>query len=141
VIVKSGNMSLGVTLLAALVERAAKALPGYDVEILEMHHKLKVDAPSGTALLLGEAAAKGRGVKLEKKCLARTGRRNRAAQGRRHRLCQPQRRFGGGRASGFLAAQASGCLCRTAPRIARSLPRGRSKQPAGVKARSPDSTP
>lgn len=66
VIVKSGNMSLGVTLLAALVERAAKALPGYDVEILEMHHRMKVDAPSGTALLLGEAAAKGRGVKLEK---------------------------------------------------------------------------
>jgi 4-hydroxy-tetrahydrodipicolinate reductase len=66
VIVKSGNMSLGVTLLAALVEKAAKALPDYDVEILEMHHKLKVDAPSGTALLLGEAAAKGRGEALEK---------------------------------------------------------------------------
>ena len=66
VIVKSGNMSLGVTLLAALVEKAAKALPGYDVEILEMHHKLKVDAPSGTALLLGEAAARGRGVSLDK---------------------------------------------------------------------------
>jgi 4-hydroxy-tetrahydrodipicolinate reductase len=65
VIVKSGNMSLGVTLLAALVEKAAKALPNYDVEILEMHHKLKVDAPSGTALLLGEAAAKGRGETLE----------------------------------------------------------------------------
>jgi 4-hydroxy-tetrahydrodipicolinate reductase len=66
VIVKSGNMSLGVTLLAALVAQAAKALPGYDVEILEMHHKLKVDAPSGTALLLGEAAAQGRGEPLEK---------------------------------------------------------------------------
>ena len=65
VIVKSGNMSQGVTLLAALVSQAAKALPGYDVEILEMHHKLKVDAPSGTALLLGEAAAMGRGEKLE----------------------------------------------------------------------------
>ena len=66
VIVKSGNMSLGVTLLAALVERAAKALPDYDVEILEMHHRLKVDAPSGTALLLGQAAAKGRGIALDK---------------------------------------------------------------------------
>lgn len=66
VIVKSGNMSLGVTLLAALVERAAKALPDYDVEILEMHHRLKVDAPSGTALLLGEAAARGRGISLDK---------------------------------------------------------------------------
>ena len=55
VIVKSGNMSLGVNLLAALVERAARALPDYDVEILEMHHKMKVDAPSGTALLLGQS--------------------------------------------------------------------------------------
>ncbi len=65
VIVKSGNMSLGVTLLAALVAQAAKALPEFDIEILEMHHKLKVDAPSGTALLLGAAAARGRGVALE----------------------------------------------------------------------------
>ncbi len=66
VIVKSGNMSLGVTLLAALVEKAAKALPGFDVEILEMHHRMKVDAPSGTALLLGQAAARGRDIALEK---------------------------------------------------------------------------
>jgi 4-hydroxy-tetrahydrodipicolinate reductase len=66
VIVKSGNMSLGVTLLAALVERAARALPDYDVEILEMHHRLKVDAPSGTALLLGEAAARGRNISLDR---------------------------------------------------------------------------
>src|SRR6201994_3639296 len=64
VIVKSGNMSVAVNLLAALVESAARALPDYDVEILEMHHKMKVDAPSGTALLLGEAAAKGRGIRL-----------------------------------------------------------------------------
>ena len=64
VIVKSGNMSLGVNLLAALVREAAKALPNYDIEIVEMHHRMKVDAPSGTALLLGEAAAEGRGVAL-----------------------------------------------------------------------------
>jgi 4-hydroxy-tetrahydrodipicolinate reductase len=64
VIVKSGNMSLGVTLLAALVRSAVKALPDYDVEIVEMHHKMKVDAPSGTALLLGEAAARARNVAL-----------------------------------------------------------------------------
>lgn len=64
VIVKSGNMSLGVNLLAALVKKAAAALPDFDVEIVEMHHRLKVDAPSGTALLLGEAAATGRGVSL-----------------------------------------------------------------------------
>lgn len=66
-IVKSGNMSLGVNLLAVLVEQAAKALDAanWDIEVLEMHHKHKVDAPSGTALLLGEAAAKGRGVMLK----------------------------------------------------------------------------
>jgi 4-hydroxy-tetrahydrodipicolinate reductase len=64
-IVKSGNMSLGVNLLAALVRRAAAALgPDYDLEVLEMHHRHKVDAPSGTALLLGQAAAEGRGVDL-----------------------------------------------------------------------------
>ncbi|MDW6024586.1 4-hydroxy-tetrahydrodipicolinate reductase [Mesorhizobium sp. BAC0120] len=65
-IVKSGNMSLGVNLLAALVEQAAKALDprDFDIEILEMHHRHKVDAPSGTALLLGEAAAAGRAVAL-----------------------------------------------------------------------------
>jgi 4-hydroxy-tetrahydrodipicolinate reductase len=56
VIVKSGNMSLGVTLLAALVKQAAKALPGFDLRVLEMHHRAKVDAPSGTALLLGQAS-------------------------------------------------------------------------------------
>ena len=65
-IVKSGNMSMGVNLLAALVERAAKSLPDYDIEVLEMHHRNKVDAPSGTALLLGKAAAKGRDVSLDK---------------------------------------------------------------------------
>jgi 4-hydroxy-tetrahydrodipicolinate reductase len=59
-IVKSGNMSLGVNLLAGLVRQAAKALPGFDIEIVEMHHRRKLDAPSGTALLLGEAAAAGR---------------------------------------------------------------------------------
>jgi 4-hydroxy-tetrahydrodipicolinate reductase len=64
VIVKSGNMSLGINLLAALVREAAKALPNYDIEIVEMHHRMKVDAPSGTALLLGEAAAMGRGIEL-----------------------------------------------------------------------------
>lgn len=65
-IVRSGNMSLGVNLLAALVEKAAQALgPAWDIEILEMHHRMKVDAPSGTALLLGEAAAKGRNIALD----------------------------------------------------------------------------
>ena len=64
-IVRSGNFSLGVTLLAALVEQAASKLgPDWDIEITETHHRRKVDAPSGTALLLGDAAAKGRGKTL-----------------------------------------------------------------------------
>lgn len=60
------NMSIGVTLLAAMVERAARTLDEtYDIEIVEMHHRHKVDAPSGTALALGRAAAAGRNVKLD----------------------------------------------------------------------------
>jgi 4-hydroxy-tetrahydrodipicolinate reductase len=67
-IVKSGNMSLGVNLLAALVKRVAKTLgEDYDIEIVEMHHNKKIDAPSGTALMLGRAAAEGRGVDLAKR--------------------------------------------------------------------------
>ena len=59
-VVKSGNMSLGVNLLAALVKRVAQSLDeSFDIEILEMHHKAKIDAPSGTAPMLGEAAAAG----------------------------------------------------------------------------------
>jgi 4-hydroxy-tetrahydrodipicolinate reductase len=64
-IVKAGNMSLGVNLLAVLTERVARALgPEFDVEILEMHHRHKRDAPSGTSLMLGAAAARGRNVSL-----------------------------------------------------------------------------
>ena len=85
VIVKSGNMSLGVNLLAALVREAAKALPDYDVEIVEMHHRMKVDAPSGTALLLGEAAAEGRAIPLKDHAIrsrdGQTGARPNAAIG------------------------------------------------------------
>ena len=66
-IVKSGNMSLGVNLLAALTKRVAKTLDNsFDIEILEMHHNQKVDAPSGTALMLGRAAAEGRGIDLDR---------------------------------------------------------------------------
>lgn len=66
VIVWAPNMSLGVNLLLGLVEQVARALdPAYDIEILEMHHRHKVDAPSGTALALGRAAARGRGVVLD----------------------------------------------------------------------------
>ncbi|MGN6102620.1 MAG: 4-hydroxy-tetrahydrodipicolinate reductase [Devosia sp.] len=64
-IVKAGNFSLGLNLLLGLVRKAAAALgPDYDIEILEMHHNRKVDAPSGTALMLGEAAAAGRSIAL-----------------------------------------------------------------------------
>jgi 4-hydroxy-tetrahydrodipicolinate reductase len=64
-VLRSANTSLGVALLADLVERAAKVLgPAWDIEIAEAHHRFKADAPSGTALMLGEAAAKGRGTTL-----------------------------------------------------------------------------
>ncbi|MEL6335981.1 MAG: 4-hydroxy-tetrahydrodipicolinate reductase [Pseudomonadota bacterium] len=65
-IVRAGNMSLGINLLVALVRQAAAALgPEYDIEVVEMHHRHKVDAPSGTALMLAEAAAEGRGISLD----------------------------------------------------------------------------
>jgi 4-hydroxy-tetrahydrodipicolinate reductase len=65
-IIKSGNMSLGVNLLAVMVRKVAAALgEDFDIEVLEMHHKHKIDAPSGTALLLGQAAADGRGIDLK----------------------------------------------------------------------------
>lgn len=65
-IVKSGNMSLGVNLLASMVRKVAAALgEDFDIEVLEMHHKHKIDAPSGTALLLGRAAADGRAIDLK----------------------------------------------------------------------------
>ena len=80
-IVKTGNFSLGVNMLAALVKRAAAALgQEFDIEILEMHHRMKVDAPSGTALLLGKAAADGREINLKEKSVrsrdGHTGARN-----------------------------------------------------------------
>jgi len=65
-VLRAANTSLGVALLADLVERAASVLgPDWDVEIVEMHHRLKGDAPSGTALALGDAAARGRGTKMK----------------------------------------------------------------------------
>ena len=67
VIVRAGNMSLGVNLLTVLVKQVAAALDAdYDIEVVEAHHNRKVDAPSGTALMLGQAAADGRGVDLDK---------------------------------------------------------------------------
>lgn len=80
-IVKSGNFSFGVNLVAGLVKRMAATLgPEFDIEILEMHHRAKIDAPSGTALMLGKAAADGRGVALAEKAVrtrdGHTGARN-----------------------------------------------------------------
>ena len=70
-IIRSGNMSLGVNLLAALVRKVAATLgTDWDIEIVEMHHRMKVDAPSGTAVLLGEAAAEGRAVDLAEQRVA-----------------------------------------------------------------------
>lgn len=65
-VIKAGNMSLGVNLLTAITRRIAEALDAdFDIEIVEMHHRQKVDAPSGTALMLGTAAAEGRGIDLK----------------------------------------------------------------------------
>ncbi|TPJ61481.1 4-hydroxy-tetrahydrodipicolinate reductase [Mesorhizobium sp. B2-7-1] len=66
-IVRSGSYSLGLNMLTGLVERAARALGAddCDIEVFEAHHRMKIDAPSGTALMLGEAAARGRGVELD----------------------------------------------------------------------------
>ncbi len=65
-VLQTGNTSVGITTLCVLVEQTARQLgPEWDIEIVEMHHRHKVDAPSGTALMLGEAAARGRGVDLQ----------------------------------------------------------------------------
>lgn len=81
-IVKAGNMSLGVNLLLELTKKVSAALDeDYDIEVLEMHHRHKVDAPSGTALMLGQAAADGRNISLKDRSVrlrdGQTGERNR----------------------------------------------------------------
>ncbi len=66
VIIRAGNMSLGVNILTRLTRKVAEALDAdWDIEIVEAHHRMKVDAPSGTALMLGQAAAEGRGIDLD----------------------------------------------------------------------------
>ena len=125
VIVKSGNMSLGVNLLAALTKRVAATLgDDFDIEIFEMHHNKKIDAPSGTALMFGRAAAEGRKVDLaQRSARGRDGETGARKQGR-HRLCVAARRHGRRRASRDL------CRRRRAHR-ARAPGRG----PHGVRAR------
>ncbi|CAN5377669.1 4-hydroxy-tetrahydrodipicolinate reductase [soil metagenome] len=82
-IIQAANTSLGINLLTALIEQATARLgPDWDIEVLEMHHRHKVDAPSGTALLLGAAAAKGRGKSLpELSRFDRDGRRDEGSIG------------------------------------------------------------
>jgi len=81
-VLQTGNTSFGITLLSHLVEQAASRLgPDWDIEIVEMHHRHKVDAPSGTATLLGEAAAVGRGIELETN--SESGRRGRTGKRKR----------------------------------------------------------
>ncbi|MBE8221023.1 MAG: 4-hydroxy-tetrahydrodipicolinate reductase, partial [Alphaproteobacteria bacterium] len=81
-IVKAGNMSLGINMLARLVEQAAQDLPdSWDIEIFEMHHSDKKDAPSGTALFLGEAAAEGRHIELPTPIIDRSGGRTKGEIG------------------------------------------------------------
>ena len=101
-IVKSGNMSLGVNLLAVLVEQAARALEAadWDIEVLEMHHKHKVDAPSGTAYLLGEAAALGRQIQLADESVRVRDGQTGPTPRRQHWLRHAKGRFGGRRTLG-----------------------------------------
>ncbi len=102
-IVKAGNMSLGVNLLAALTARVAAALGAeFDIEILEMHHRHKRDAPSGTSLMLGRAAAEARGSLAQGSGGMDPRRRHRPAPRWRYRLCGAARRRRGGRAPGDL---------------------------------------
>ena len=107
VIVKSGNMSLGVNLLAALTKHVAKTLDeDFDIEIFEMHHNKKIDAPSGTALLLGRAAAEGRGIDLDSAFASAGATAKPARAARRHRLCLVARRHRGRRAQVIFAGPA-----------------------------------
>ena len=143
-IVKSGNMSLGVNLLAVLVRQAAQALdPDFDIEVLEMHHRAKVDAPSGTALMLGRAAAAGRGHRAgrafgARRATAITG----AAQARRHRLCDAEGRLGHRRAqrrsSPATARQSNSPTRPPTGRCSRAAP---SRRRCGPATESPASTP
>ncbi len=128
VIVRAGTMSVGVNLLTVLARQAAAVLgPEYDIEIVEMHHRNKVDAPSGTALMLGQAAAEGRGVALDD--VSDRGPR------RHHRCAEAVATIGftsirGGDMVGehemiFAGPTANGSSCATSRPIARSSPVGR----------------
>ncbi len=95
VIVRAGNMSLGVNLLVRLTQKVAAALDAdWDVEVVEAHHRMKVDAPSGTALMLGQAAADGRGMSLRQGPRLGPRRDHRRARAGNHRVQRdPGRRY------------------------------------------------
>ena len=141
-IVRSGNMSLGVNLLAALTRRVAQALgEDFDIEIVEMHHRMKVDAPSGTALMLGEAAARGaKGVDLSEHARRASAQGHTGARriGVISALRAAARRLGSGRPyASFSLARANASNSRIAPRTAPSLRAARSRPRFGRMAARP----
>lgn len=142
-IVKSGNMSLGVNLLSVLAEQAARALDpdDWDIEILEMHHKHKVDAPSGTALLFGEAAARGAASILPR---SRSGCAT-AIPAPEKRARSALRRCAAAPSSAnipcFLPARVKSSPCRTVRPIARYLRAAPSRRRFGRATRSRVSIP
>ena len=142
VIVRAGNMSVGVNLLTVLARRVAAVLgPDYDIEIVEMHHRGKVDAPSGTALMLGEAAAAGRRVNLADAAeRGRDGVTGRA--GRRARSASPACAAATWSAStrSIFAGPGERVALRTSPPTACSSPAARSARRSGARTRSRGST-
>ena len=126
-IVKSGNMSLGVNILASLVRKAAAALgEDFDIEVLEMHHRHKIDAPSGTALLLGQAAAAGRKFDLGKRSVRSRDGHTGARPTGRYWFCNAQGRLRCGRSYGDICRQLpSASSFPTRPRAAISSPMAR----------------
>ena len=137
-IIKAGNMSLGVNLLTALTRKVAAALDAdFDIEILEMHHRHKVDAPSGTALMLGKAAAEGRGVKLDETpacaCATVTPASASAATSA-SRPCAAAAWSASTRCCSRPTARSSSCA--TSPPIAASSPAAPSRPPCGAAAKA-----
>ena len=142
-IVQAANMSVGVNVLFALTEKLAATLgDDYDIEIVEMHHRHKVDSPSGTALALGEAAAKGRGVKLDRRgahvrATARWARAPRAKSASPH--CAAAMWSAITRSSSPPTANASSS--RTKPHRVKYSPKARCVPPCGPRAARPASIP
>ena len=142
VIVRSGNMSVGVNLLAVLARQVAAVLgPDYDVEIVEMHHRGKVDAPSGTALMFGEAVAAGPRRQPRRRLRARPRRLHRRARARRDRLRQPARRRRDRRARGDLRRRRRAAVAAATSRPTGCCsPAARSAPRSGARASRPAST-